>query len=106
MHGYVLVRCALVAAVVYASTFLKPIEGHIAFNVALGLAVALLIVLIEARLRDAAVTKLLGGLLGGGIGLWSANAVIGGLAWADTTNTKVKFMHMLILVVIPYLGIV
>jgi len=106
MHGYVLVRCAFVGAVIYASTLIKPIEGHMAFNVGLGFSVAVLIVLIEARLRDAAVTKLLGGLLGGGIGLWIANAIISGLSWADTTNTKVKFLHMLILVVLPYLGIV
>jgi uncharacterized protein YacL len=105
MHGYVLVRCVFVGAVVYAATLIHPIDGHMAFNIALGLSVAVLIVLIEARLRDAAVTKLFGGLIGGAIGLWIANGISRGLFWADTSNTKVKFLHMLILVVLPYLGI-
>jgi len=106
MHASVLVRCGFIGAVVYASTLINPIEGHITLNLVLGFSVAVLIVLIETRLRDAAVTKLFGALLGGGIGLWIANAVISGLSWADTSNTKVKFLHMLILVVLPYLGIV
>jgi uncharacterized protein YacL len=106
MHGYVLVRCVFVAAVVYAAVLIRPIAGALAFNVALGVSVALLIVLIEARLRDAAVTKLLGGLIGGAVGLWIANSVNLGLFFADTTSAKVQFLHMLVLSVLPYLGIV
>ncbi|MFI5178739.1 MAG: PIN/TRAM domain-containing protein [Vicinamibacterales bacterium] len=106
MHGYVLLRVVFVAAFVYIATLIRPIDGHIAFNLLLGLSLALLIVLIEARLRDAAVTNVLGGLIGGAIGLWIANSIHFGLSWTDTTNTKVKFVHMLILVVLPYLGVV
>jgi len=106
MHGYVLVRCFFVAAVVYAATLIHPIEGHVGFNFALGLSVAMLIVLIEARLRDAAVTKLFGGIIGGGIGLMIANAIHAGLSWADLSNSKVQFLYMLVIVVLPYLGIV
>ena len=106
MHGYVLVRSIFVGAVVYAATLIRPIDGHIAFNIALGVSVAPLIVLIEARLRDAAVTKLLGGIIGGGIGLVIANAIHTGLSWADLSNSKVQFLYMLVIVVLPYLGIV
>jgi len=106
MHGYVLLRVLFVAAFVYIATLIRPIDGHIAFNIALGLGLGLLIVLIEARMRDAAVTSVLGGLIGGALGLWIANSIHVGLSWTDTTNTKVKFVHMLILVVLPYLGVV
>jgi uncharacterized protein YacL len=57
-------------------------------------------------MRDAAVTSVLGGLIGAGIGLAIANSVHAAMSWADTTNTKVRFIHMLIMVVLPYLGVV
>jgi uncharacterized protein YacL len=106
MHGYVLVRSLFVAAFVYAATLIRPIEGHWSINAALGLAVALLIVLAEARLRGAAVTSLLGGLIGFGIGLWIAKAIGSALFWADTANTKIRFLHTAILFILPYLGLV
>jgi uncharacterized protein YacL len=106
MHGIMLVRAVFALVVVYSATLIRPIEGHIAFNIALGLGVALLIVAAEARLRDAAVTNLLGGLLGFGVGLTIAKALGSALFWADTSNTKVQFLHGLIIVGLPYLGLV
>ena len=70
----------------------------------LGLGVALIIVAAEARLRDAAVTSLLGGLIGFAIGLWLANTIVSALTWSNTDNTKVQFLHGLIVVVLPFLG--
>ena len=69
------------------------------------MAVAGLIVAAEARLRDAAVTNLLGGLLGFGVGLTIAKAIGGALFWADTQSNQVRFLHGLIIVVLPYLGL-
>lgn len=106
MHGYVLVRSLFVAAFVYAATFIQPIEGHWTINAALGLAVALLIVLAEARLRGAAVTSLLGGLIGFAIGLWIAKAIGSAMFFADTANTKIQFLHTALLFFLPYLGLV
>jgi uncharacterized protein YacL len=106
MHGYLLVRGVFVAVVTYLATLIRPIDGHIAINAGLGLAVGLAIVLIEMRLRDAAVTSLLGGLLGFGVGLAIASLIVGSLVWTDARNTKVQFMHGLIIIVLPYLGMV
>src|SRR6476469_2646915 len=106
MAGYIFVRLAFVAAVVYGASVIRPVEGGVVINGGLGLAVALAVVLIEARLRDTAVTSLLGGLLGFWVFLMIAKALGTGLFWADTANTKVKFLHMLILVVLPFLGAV
>jgi len=106
MAGYIFVRLAFVAAVVYGASVIRPVDGGMVFNGGLGLAIALAVVLIEARLRDTAVTSLLGGLLGFWVFLMIAKAIGQGLFWADTANTKVKFLHMLILVVLPFLGAV
>ena len=63
MNGFVIARAVFVAVVVYAAMLIRPVEPVWA-SIALGSAVALIIVFAEARLRDAAVTSLLGGLLG------------------------------------------
>jgi uncharacterized protein YacL len=105
MSGFVLARAAFVGVVVYAATVMRPLDGLPA-SVALGLGVALLIVAAEARLRDAAVTSVLGGLLGFGVGLLIARTIGSALFWADTESAKVRFLHGLIILVLPYLGLV
>ena len=106
MHGFLLVRALFAAVVVYTATSLRPVGGPLFVNLLLGLGVAGLIVAAEMRLRDAAVTNLLGGLIGFGIGLTIAKALGSALFWADTENSQVRFLHGLIIVVLPYLGLV
>ncbi|HET9371907.1 MAG TPA: PIN domain-containing protein [Vicinamibacterales bacterium] len=106
MNGYLFVRGVFVAVVVYAAAVIGPIEGHAVFSAALGLAVALGFVMAETRLRDAAVTNLLGGLIGFGVGLTIARMIGSSLFWANTSNTRVQFLHGLIIIVLPYLGLV
>ncbi|HWB15586.1 MAG TPA: PIN domain-containing protein [Vicinamibacterales bacterium] len=106
MRGFLLVRAVFVIVVVYTAALIRPIDGPFVFSAALGLAVALGIVAAEARLRDAAVTNLLGGLLGFAVGLTIAKTIGTALFWADTANAKVRFLHGLIIVVLPYLGAV
>ena len=106
MRGFLAVRAIFISVVVYSATVIRPIEGHPALSAMLGLAVALAIVAAETRLRGTAVTSLLGGLLGFVIGLSVAKMIGTALFWADTGNTKVQFLHGLIIVVLPYLGLV
>src|SRR5260221_7982674 len=105
MRGFTLVRGAFIAVVVFVATLLPPIDGYLAINVAVGLLLALLIVVAETRLRNVAVTDLLGSLLGFLVGLTIAKAINSALFWADTANPLVQFMHSLIIVVLPYLGL-
>jgi uncharacterized protein YacL len=105
MSGLLFARAAFVGVVVYAATVIRPVDG-LAPSVALGLVVALLIVAAEARLRDAAVTSVLGGLLGFGVGLLIARTIGSALFWADTESAEVRFLHGLIILVLPYLGLV
>ncbi|HSG00144.1 MAG TPA: TRAM domain-containing protein [Vicinamibacterales bacterium] len=106
MNGYLIVRGVFALLVVYTAVALNPIEGHMVINAALGAAIAFVIVVTEARLRDTAVTSLLGGLIGLGVGLAIAGAVGRSLFWANLDNTGVRFLHGLILIVLPYLGLV
>ncbi|MEZ5317293.1 MAG: TRAM domain-containing protein [Vicinamibacterales bacterium] len=106
MNGYLLVRGVFTAVVVYAATVIGPVEGHPSLSALLGLLVALGIVIAETHLRDAEVTKLLGALLGFGVGLWIARTISSSLYWANTGNTRVQFLHGLIIIVLPYLGLV
>ncbi len=105
MHGFAIARSVFVAVVVYSAVLIRPVEPVLA-SAALGLAIGLVIALAEARLRDAAVTSLLGGLLGFAVGLTIARTIGSALFWADTENEKVRFLHGLIILVLPYLGLV
>jgi uncharacterized protein YacL len=105
MHGHLLVRALFAAVVVYSATFIRPIEGPLVLNVLLGLFVAVAIIAAEARLRDAAVTNLLGGVIGFAAGLAIARAIGSALFWADTASNQVRFLHGLTVVVLPYLGL-
>lgn len=104
--GYLLVRAVFAAIVVYSAVVIDPMQGHPLISALLGLASAVVIVVAEARLRGAAVTTLLGGLLGCGVGLWISSMIGGSLFWANTHSTRVQFLHALIVVVPPYLGLV
>jgi uncharacterized protein YacL len=105
MHGLMIVRVLFAAIVVYAAASMRPVDGPMAVNVFLGLALAGLIVLTEARLRDAAFTNLFGGLLGFGIGLTVAKAISTALFWADAESLQIRLLHGLIILVLPYLGL-
>jgi uncharacterized protein YacL len=84
----------------------QPVQAQALVNAAIGLAVALVIVAAEMRMRETAVTQLLGGLLGFGIMLMVAQAINNALFWADTEDTRMRFLHGLIVIVLPYLGLV
>ena len=58
------------------------------------------------RLRTAPVTHVLGALLGGAIGLGAAKVLGDALYWANLGDDRVVFLHSLILLALPYLGLV
>lgn len=93
-------------AVVYAAVLIHPIEAPSWINGLVGLAVAVAIALAEARLHDAAATSVLGGLLGFSVGLATARAIGSSLFWANTSDTRVQFFHSLVVLILPYLGLV
>jgi uncharacterized protein YacL len=106
MAWFLLARGLFVLAVMYAAVLLRPFGPEPWLNIAVGVALGILIVIVETRLRSAEVTDLLGALIGGAVGLGLSKTIGAALFWADTGDRRVVFLHSFILLVFPYLGIV
>jgi uncharacterized protein YacL len=106
MAWFALARILFVAAVAYAAAVLRPLAFNPALNVGFALVLASLVVLFESRLRETAVTRILGALIGCAIGLALARTIASGLFWANSGDTRVEFLHSFVLIVLPYLGLV
>ncbi len=107
MAWFVLARGLFVAAIAYSAYQIQPIAGlGLVPNVAFGLVLAAVIVLLEARLRDTSVTHMLSALLGGAVGLAAAKTLGDSLNWANHADGRVVFLHSLILIALPYVGLV
>jgi uncharacterized protein YacL len=106
MAWFALARLLFVAAVAYAAALLQPLPVGLPVNVIFSLALAALVVLFESRLRETALTRIIGALIGCAIGLAIAHAIGTGLFWADTGDRRVEFLNSFVLIVLPYLGLV
>jgi len=105
MAWFALARVLFVAVVAYAAAILNPLPFNLAANVAFALVLSGLVVFFESRLRETAVTRVLGSLIGCVIGLAIARAIGAGLFWADSGDRRVEFLHSFVLIVLPYLGL-
>ena len=106
MAWFLLARLLFVIAVVYSAVLLRPLGGSVELNAAFGMALAVVFVAFESRLRNTSVTHMLGAMLGGAIGLGIAKTVGAALFWADTKDDRVAFLHSFVLLALPYLGLV
>jgi uncharacterized protein YacL len=106
MPWHTVARALFIAAVAWAAVLLRPFHTALFINIGMGALLAVVIVLVETRLRESEVTDLLGALIGGAIGLGLAKTIGAALFWADATDHRVVFLHSFILLVFPYLGIV
>src|SRR5437879_1938656 len=106
MAWFALARIVFVAVVAYTSAILLPLPVGAIANLAFGLVLAALVVLFESRLRETAITRVLGAMIGCAIGLGLAHTIVSGLFWADHGDRRVEFLQSFILIVLPYLGLV
>ena len=106
MAWFALARVLFVAIVAYAAAILQPLSFGVYVNVAFGLALAGVVVLFESRLRETAITRVLGSLIGCAIGLLIARAITAGLFWADPGDRRIQFLDSFILIMLPYIGLV
>jgi uncharacterized protein YacL len=106
MAWFALARVVFVAVVAYTSAILLPLPVGAVANLTFGVILAALVVLFESRLRETAITRVLGAMIGCAIGLGIAHTIVTGLFWADTGNHRVEFLHSITLIVLPYLGLV
>ena len=106
MTWFVFARVLFVAAVAYSAFLLRPVHDGAVINAIFGLALAGLLVVFETRLRDTAVSSMIGAVLGGTFGLAIAKTIATTLFWADTADRRVAFLHTATLLTLPYLGLV
>jgi uncharacterized protein YacL len=95
-----------VGAVGYSAAQLRPLPVGQVFNTSFGVVLGAVIVVVETYLRRLSITKLLGTLLGGAIGLIAAKMIGTALYWADLGDSRVVFLHSVVLLTLPYLGLV
>ena len=106
MAWFLIARLLCIAAIGYSAHQLAPLPGGPIVNTLFGLALGLAIVAFEIRLKDGSVTHMLGALLGGAIGLGAAKTIGQALYWANLDDKRVVFLHSVILLALPYVGLV
>ena len=106
MAWFVVARVLFVAAVGYSAHQLQPLALGSLLNTLFGLVLGSLIVLLELRIRNTSVSHLIGALLGGALGLLAAKTIGAALYWANLGDGRVVFLHSVILLALPYLGLV
>ena len=106
MAWYILGRVLFFAGVVWTAGALKPVPSDLVANLALGAALGALGILLEWRLRTTAMTHVLGTVLGGTVGLLLALVVDVVLGSLDGPQHRVGFLQGLVLLSLPYLGLV
>ena len=105
MTGFAVARLAFVGVVAYSALLLRPLGVDPGFNVAFGVAVGVAVAAFEVYLKRVPVPSLLGSLLGGAIGLGLAHTLGAALYWANLEDGRVVFLHSLIVLALPYLGL-
>ncbi|HKT80421.1 MAG TPA: PIN domain-containing protein [Vicinamibacterales bacterium] len=101
-----LARAVFVAAVGYVAFALQPLPIGPAGNLGFGLVLAAIAVLLEQGLRETSTPRVIGSLIGFGIGLAIARGIEAGLFWVDSSDHRVEFLHSFLLIALPYLGVV
>jgi uncharacterized protein YacL len=111
MTWFILARTLFIAAIAFTSGLLRPLSmagldgaALVAVNVAFGVVLALLIVVFELRLKEVAVTSVLGALIGGAVGLVIARTIETALSWTDSHDGRVLFLRSVVLLMLPYIG--
>jgi uncharacterized protein YacL len=95
-----------IGAAGYSAYQLQPLGGSAAVNIGFGIALGAVIVAFEIQLKKTSVTHMLGALIGGAVGLLAAETIGQALYWADLGDDRVVFLHSMILITLPYLGLV
>jgi hypothetical protein len=99
-------RIVFVGAVAYCAFLLRPLGGGPFINLAFALVIAAGFIYLEQRLRETSLANVIGALLGGAAGLFAARTIGSALFWANTGDSRVAFLHSLVLLVLPYIGLV
>jgi uncharacterized protein YacL len=105
MRWNAVARLLFIIGVAYCAYMLRPLGGGPVLNIGFSLVIAALIIYLEDRLRHTSLANVIGALLGGAAGLLIARMLGSALFWANTGDSRVVFLHSLILLVLPYIGL-
>jgi uncharacterized protein YacL len=105
MAWFALARVVFAAILVSAAALIRPLPYGLASNLALALGLAGLVAGCEAKLREAAITRVLGALLGCGIGILVARAAAAGLVRVNASDVQIAFLDTFLLIAMAYLGL-
>ena len=106
MNWGILARVAFVAIIAYSAVELRPLGSGPLVNIVFGAGIAGLIIFLEDRLRQTPLPNVVGALVGGTVGLLLARLIGDAHFWARADNIGVIFLHTLILLALPYIGLV
>jgi uncharacterized protein YacL len=98
-------RVLFAFSVGYCAFMLRPLGGDAVPNLAFAAVIAGLFMYLEAQLRRTSLANVIGALIGGAGGLLIARLIGDALFWANTADARVVFLHTLILLVLPYIGL-
>jgi uncharacterized protein YacL len=104
MAWFILARLVFFVGLTYTSAVLQPLSGGVPANAAFGAALAIVAIILEWRMQDVSVPRVLGAIVGAALGLAFANLVTGALL--TTADARWVFLHRVIDLVFPYVGLV
>lgn len=106
MLWFMAARVLFVSSVAAVASWLRPFSPIFAFDLAAGLLIGFLFVALESTIRETPVPKMLGALIGGTVGLVIARTIGASLFWIDVEDPRLAFLHVVILLGFPYVGLV
>src|SRR5262245_6329862 len=106
MNWGALARIAFGGVIAYCAIVLHPLDAGLLANAVFGAVIAGLIIFLEDRLRQTPLANVVGAIIGGAVGLLLARLIGTAHFWANADNLGVIFFHTLILLALPYLGLV
>jgi uncharacterized protein YacL len=99
-------RIVFAGAVAYCAFLLRPLGGGVWINLGFAFVISAGFIYLEQRLRETSLANVIGALVGGAAGLFAARTIGSALFWANTGDARVAFLHSLVLLVLPYIGLV
>jgi uncharacterized protein YacL len=99
-----LARSVFAAAVACTAALLLPLPAGVPINLLFGLLLAGLALIVENRLRETPPARIVGALIGSGIGILTARAIATALFWGGGSR-RLEFVDSFFLLLLPYLGL-